>query len=513
MNGLLPALAFQANAETLSDVEFTLLDVQQTLQALPRSAAAGPDQLPPILLKECADCLTPTLHQLFRRSLDSATLPQAWKHAVVTPIHKKGDRKLATNYRPISLTSAVCKSMERLVANAIFAFARRTGIIPEYQHGFVPGRSVTSNLLLCLEDWTKALDQGKQMDVIYLDFAKAFDKVPPRRLIHKLHHLGIRGKLLAWIEEYMTERTFQVRIGGTLSAVHPAKSGVPQGSVLGPLLFLLYASDLHLHTQSAHQAFADDNKLYGDPASGLLQHDLDHLAAWTIDWLIPLNPLKCTVLHLGGNKAQRTYHLLGHQLTAVTSQTDLGIIMSDDLKWGLQTNAVVKKVNSLLYMVRRAFSDFTPELLRAILVTYVFPILEYGVTSWSPYFQKDIALLEQVLRRATKLPRSLRDLQYEERLRRLGLESLGERRSDLDLFETFRILNGLYDVPALDGLFERARAHNTRGHSQKLRPGRSRRPLRKNFFAVRVVNRWNSLPEHAVSAPSLSAFKHAVQQL
>lgn len=199
----------------------------------------------------------------------------------------------------------------------LLEYSLERGIIPDQQHGFIPGRSVTSNLLPCLDDWTRALDEGRPTDVVYLDFSKAFDKVSHRRLFHKLHYLGVGGRLLDWIAAYLRNPTFQVRLGETLSDPELVTSGVPQGSVLGPLLFVLYTYDLHQYTKCAHQSFADDNKVYADPNthSHQLQLDLNSIHTWTENWLLPLNPLKCTVLHIGGARnPQHVYHGVGTPL-------------------------------------------------------------------------------------------------------------------------------------------------------------------------------------------------------
>lgn len=508
--GALPGFSYPPTADSLSDVPFRIQDVEEILRSLDRSAASGPDDIPPIFLKECAGALAPILCALFRESLDSGTIPDVWRRAVVTPIHKKGSKHQLGNYRPISLTSTVCKVLERLVVKHVLNFARRTNIIPEQQHGFVPGRSITSNLLLCLEDWTKDLDVGRPVDVVYLDFSKAFDKVPHRRLLHKLQHLGIRGKLLAWIEAYLTGRTFQTRIGQTLSSPKAAPSGVPQGSVLGPLLFILYSSDLHQLTTSRHQTYADDNKIYGNPQThgDSIQRDLDNLACWSQTWLIPLNPGKCSVLHLGKQELKRVYHLDGMPLSPTTSQVDLGVTITDNLKWGTHIAGVVKKVNSLLYRIRKAFVEIDPGLMKTIITTYVLPVIEFGSTTWAPYLRQDTVALERTLRRASKIPRSLRALSYEDRLRHLQLNSLEDRRRFADLTDTYRILRGLYDAPALSSIFLRAQTRrNLRGHAWKLNLGRSFKQQRRHSLGNRVVFDWNSLPADVVDADNIAAFK------
>ncbi|XP_044751634.1 uncharacterized protein LOC123311635 [Coccinella septempunctata] len=278
-------------AADIPDVVITQQIIKYLLD-LRVDTAPGIDGITTRLLKQCAEAFAPPLKILFSRSVNSSCIPSDWLNASITPIFKKGDKLDPSNYRPISILSAVSKVLERIISDHLQQFCLDNELIPKSQHGFVPKRSTTTNLLSCVAEWTKALDSGSPVDVIYLDFSRAFDKVPHRRLLAKLEHPGVRGGLLRWLKSFLCNCRFRVRVGGAYSTTEkPVTSGVPQGSVLGPILFVLYVSDLPPLIRSFISTFADDTKLYGFPLlqGDLLQRDLDILMEWCLAWMLPLN--------------------------------------------------------------------------------------------------------------------------------------------------------------------------------------------------------------------------------
>ncbi|KAJ3652272.1 hypothetical protein Zmor_018251 [Zophobas morio] len=236
-SGCLPKLNNICKPISFSDISFTTDVVHKKLKQLKVSKSPGPDLITAKTLHECADTLSEVLCILMKQSFDSGTLPADWKIATVRPIFKKGDKLDASNYRPISLTSVVSKIMESIIYDQLIKYLIDHHLIPNEQHGFLPGKSIQSNLLTCLSVWTREVDCGNSVDVIFLDFSKAFDKVPKRRLLYKLQCLGISGNLIKWIESFISERTFSVKVGDSFSRPVKMQSGVPQGSTLGPLLF------------------------------------------------------------------------------------------------------------------------------------------------------------------------------------------------------------------------------------------------------------------------------------
>ena len=244
----------------LEQIQISEEDIMKRLHKLKINKSAGPDSMHPRLLKELSNELTKPLELLFHKSSEEALIPQQWKKSHVSPIYKNGHRMQANNYRPVSLTSIICKLLEKIVRQAVMEHLIDNGLINDNQHGFVPGRSCITQLLVVLDHWTDILDDHGALDAIYLDFAKAFDKVPHERLLLKVENHGIKGNALKWIRDFLSNRQQRVVINGTHSAWAPVTSGIPQGSVLGPLLFVIFVNDMPDVMKSFLCMFADDAK-------------------------------------------------------------------------------------------------------------------------------------------------------------------------------------------------------------------------------------------------------------
>jgi len=357
-------------------------------------------------------------------------------------------------------------------------------------------------------------------DVLFLDYRKAFDSVPHKKLLEKLQDLGIQNNLLKWIEQFLASRTLRVGVRGTLSDIIDILSGVPQGSVLGPLLFLLFVNDLPDWVISSLKMFADDTKLWRTQKTGvdrdILQKDLDSLSEWSEKWQLKFNPAKCKLMHIG-SKTETEYFMADEsgekiKVEEIDIEKDLGVSIRKDLKPSTQCIKSAGKARSVLGMVRRNFRRLDPEDFLIIYKTYVRPHLEYCVQSWSPHLIKDIQCLERVQSSATRMVPVLRKLSYEERLQRLGLTSLEKRRSRGDLIETFKIIRGFEKVNSLQFFKTSDTGHNCRGHSLKLEVTSCRTDIRKFCFSRRVVQSWNRLPQHVVDAPSVNAFKNRLDR-
>ena len=494
--------------------------VTKLLKDLKVFKASGPDSIPNFILHTASVEIAPILTRIFQTSLDTGEVPTDWRDALVVPIFKKGDKQLASNYRPVSLTSVTCKVLEHIMYTNIMKHFLTNNILCDNQHGFRKNRSCETQLIHTIQDIASKLRSGRdQVDIILLDFAKAFDKVPHQRLLHKLQFYGIDDCTLRWIRSFLTCRSQQVVLEGKLSEKADVVSGVPQGTVLGPLLFLAYINDLPQSTSSPTRLFADDSLLYrhirGPDDSKILQDDLSALCQWEDRWQMKFHPEKCQVISICTNPKFRQatqYHLHGHKLKKVDSAKYLGVTISEDLSWTKQTNSASSKASKTLGFLRRNLYNATQEARCSAYSAFINPTLEYAASIWDPHQKADIDKLQKVQRRGARFVLN----NYVDRspgcvtsmLQSLGWVPLADRRRELRLIMLFKIQHQLVDLTP--GPILRPSDRRTRG-DQRLHQPSAPQTVYKYSFYPRTIQDWNRLPVAVTDMTSLEGFKAAIR--
>ena len=503
----------------LNQMFVTVNQTKEQISKLKNTNSCGPDGISTFVLKTFCDELAEPLAMIFNKSLKSSEVPTDWLFANVTPIHKKGSKGKAENYRPISLTCVPCKLLESMIKINIVNHIERNMLMKLSQHGFSKGRSCTTNLLEFLEDLVNYVENGKPVDVIYLDFAKAFDKVPIKKLLQKLKAMKIDGKILKWISNWLNSRKQRVVINGEESDWVDVLSGVPQGSVLGPLLFLIYINDIDDAAPfiKVMKKFADDTKL-GHPVTSendrkQLQEQLNSLCVWANKWGMEFNVSKCKVMHFGKNNPKFDYSMKNSILAKVDHEKDLGVQISSNLKPSQHCREIARKAKGILKQITKAFHFRDRFIFLNLYKRYVRVHLEYSSPSWCPWQTGDIEELEQVQKKAVGMISGLSGNTYEEKLRELKLPSLILRRMRADMIQTFKIIKGMDKVDKHHWFKAPQPGRRTTRNIPNIDGENSLQVLfhhteiGKNFFSTRATKDWNNLPVNVKSTDKISVFK------
>ena len=510
----------QFDESSLDHMAVTDEEVLKALLNLDGNSSMGPDEIHPLVLKKCAAQLAHPLAIVFNRSLREGTLPSIWKLSLVVPLFKKGLRSDPLNYRPISLTSVPCKLLERLICNSLVPYLESNGLMNPHQFGFRAGRSTMDQLLLVYDSVSKRTDEGAITDVILFDFSKAFDVVVHQLLLDKLLRLNISGNILQWISSFLKGRSMRVCVKGHKSNLRPVLSGVPQGSVLGPILFLIYVNSIACQLKSNYKIFADDLKIYSsfehraDSASASLsyqvvQNDIDTLLKTASSWGLQMNAKKCVVLRFARpcpNPTQASYFIEGIPIPSADHATDLGILVDVNLKFHGHARNIAHKAGGLAEGLLKSTVCRSAPFMLSLLTSHIRPILEYCSCVWNTGYAKDLQLLERVQRRWTRHIDGMSGLDYGERLRALDLYSVQGRLLRADLIQYWKILNG-HSCILPNVLFQRPYHGGTRGHDCKVFPPVTNTDTRKRFFSVRCIRLWNKLPPDAACATNINTLK------
>lgn len=475
------------------------------------------------MLKKTASSIYPVLTNLFNHSIQSGQVPTAWKCSSVVPI-PKGIEDLSSpkNYRPISLLSIISKILERLIHSKVLKHLQDSNILSNSQWGFSAGKSTVGALLAATNDWLDILERGMDIGAVFFDITKAFDSVPHRLLIKKLHDSGLNEYLLKWIVSYLTDRKQSVVLDGVSSDSTHALSGVPQGSVLGPLLFLVYINgvcNLPFEPSTKLVLYADDILMYR-PLSSLadfnhLQNDIDILDEWTENQCLTFNPKKCKAMVLSRkrNTVLPTNPLLlkGQALEFVDSIKYLGLTISSDLSWSRHIEQISSKARKLVGMLFRQFYNYTDkQTIKTLYLSIVRPHLEYACQVWDPYLEKDKNTLEKVQKFACKVCCKSWDAEYENLLEELHLPTLETRRTHLKLCTFYNFVHS-HSVPPFTINYRSPNDYSIRSHHNLAitQPYAHTNQYLHSFFPS-TVSLWNKLSQETVNATSIHSFKNAI---
>ena len=497
----------------MSDISFSIDGIQHQLSKLDANKAKGPDNISPYILKHCAIEISPVLRVIFTQSLHTATLPSDWLQANICPVYKKGSRTNASNYRPISLTSTCSKIMEHILYHSIMEYLNSNNVLIDNQHGFRSHHSCVTQLISLVEDLSYAMDHQKQTDVILLDFAKAFDSVPHQRLLVKLRHYGIHDNICKWIGTWLTHRSQKVVLDGVSSDSKPVHSGVPQGTVLGSLMFLIYINDITEHITSSLRLFADDCLLYRIIATEedtiQLQHDLNQLSTWATKWQLRFNVAKCTIMRFTRSLSPVVfnYNLNDHSLSTSAQHPYLGILLDNKLSWSSHTKHIITKANKTLNFLKRNLNSCSSSVKASAYLTLVRPSMEYAAAVWDPYHHNDILQLEKVQRRAARwvLNDYNRYSSVTAMLQQLSWPSLESRRKIFRLQTLFKIIH--HDYALLIPYYYLPMTRSTRQyHPRRFILPNSNTLFYQQSFYSRTIHDWNNLPSSLIDCDDNGQF-------
>ena len=501
------------------DLLCTEEEVLGALSSLDTSKASGPDGLSPTMLKATAAGIAPALTRLFNMSLLTGCLPADWKVAWVTPVPKSAKKSDPSQYRPISLLSVASKVLEKHVKDLIMVNLAENSVITPFQWGFLEGRSTTGALLEAVDRWHRFLERKSEVCVVFLDLSKAFDRVPHAPLLDKLRDLDLDPYLVRWLGNYLQDRRQNVVVGGILSVQSLVLSGVPQGSVLGPLLFLLYINDVASVVTCGNfmSLFADDIVLFRELSSLLdcvqVQLLLDNVSSWFANNHMSFNVSKCKYMVISRRRAHQltlsTLSLNGVDLERVSVFKYLGVWLSSDLSWTHHVDQITLRASKHLGIVYRTFySHASSAVFLQLYISFVRPFLEYAAPVWDPHHSTLIDKIEKVQRFALRMASKQWNSDYATLLAWSGLPTLQSRRRVLSLCFFAQSIHGVVHstLPSLQLRSMDSRLRSFDVCTFEI-PFASSLSYQSSFFP-RAVKLWNQLPIETKLCQSFLTFKH-----
>ena len=496
--------------DKMDHIQITEEGISKLLSNLCETKATGPDNISAKFLKTFATELAPVYRFLFQTSLDQCKVPDDWKEANITPIFKKGERNKPENYRPVSITSISCKMLEHILCSNISRHLDQNNILTDAQHGFRRHRSCETQLITTCDDFVNTINEKGQTDAVLLDFSKAFDKVHHQSLLVKLENYGIANNTHKWISSFLTNRSQKVMVDNALSSALPVLSGVPQGSVLGPLLFLIYINDMPdvVSQGSKLKLFADDSLLYREVKSptdaDILQKDLNALQEWERDWRMEFHPKKCQVISITNKRKplHMNYTIHGESLERTTKACYLGVTLDEKLTWNQHINKICQKANQKLGFLKRNLRNCPKDAKEKAYKAFVRPTLDYSACVWDPHTQKNIKQVELIQRRAYRFVNNIKgnSASITSLMEQNKWSPLKERRARQKLNMLYKAQQGQAAVPTTS-----LKKHKRKEKIYQL--PYSRVDAHLHSFFPDTARLWNSLPESVRVTQGFEKFK------
>ena len=491
----------------------------RNLRALKTNKAIGLDRVSARLLKDSANVLAPVLTNIFNRSLASSTYPDIWKCGKVTALFKTGDRTDPNNYRPITVLPIVSKILEKAAHSQIYNYLQENKLLSSSQFGFRPKSSTEIALVNFTDSILENMDKGLITGVVSIDLTKAFDTVDHGILYTKLKVAGFADTSVDWIKSYLTHRTQITAIGNVYSTAKPVHIGVPQGSVLGPLLFIIYVNDMPLCIRHCNiSLYADDTVIYHSCSDvseleDKLNSDLTSLSRWLNVNLLTLNVTKCKSVVFGSQQKlakvnQISLEINECQIDGEDSFKYLGVILHKNMTWLEHIDHLNTKVCQRLGVLRRV-KHLLPRDARIILYnSLILPLFDYADVVWGD--KNNVVLMNQIQVLQNNAARIILDLpkyaSATQALDQLTWKPLMARRSFHRRVLMYKCLNGLVNLN-YDFSKNAEQGYNTRG-SENIRVPKVKTNWGKQRFIVQAVKDWNSVPEHVKQAKTLTSFKN-----
>lgn len=520
-DGKIPRISVLDATPPISSLDINEAGVLSLLLGIDVKKSPGVDEIPNAFLRRYAEWCAKYLCIIFNKSLSRAEIPHDWKHAKIIPIPKSEDHSLLSSYRPISLLCTSSKLMEHIIFKHISVFIENNGLCDTRQHGFRRGMSTVTQLLETVHEIAATLDSQGQIDIIFLDFEKAFDRVSHQKLLLKLKPILKNDQLLQWTEAYLTNRRQTVVVDDAKSDSSDVRSGIPQGSVLGPLFFLLFINDIVQHIPVKIRLFADDcilyNEIHSEADQAILNSSLSVIATWCLEWQMSINLRKTVSMTI--TRKQKSlpfvYSINGHNLSSVTQYKYLGLVITSDLRWSNHVAHIKNKAMKKLGYLRRTLAKSTSNIKLLAYKTFIRPLLEYATPVWGPYTQSNVSEIENIQRKAVRFifnsyrrHTSVSALLQDANLETLEVRRYRDRLKMLYLIyrQHVKIDRELYIKPC-------SRRPTRSSHSFKLNEYSCRTNMFKKSFFPRTIHEWNALPENVLQSPTMSSFMHALAHL